>query len=112
MKRVASHCIYLPDFGYLHQMVIELEQGVVTGIAPLLGEPADTSWLPGVIVLLPAPDVAWRFLSPDDFPCVAVAPQRAEQIRQLSIGRRAAYCAAFDFSRWQAVGGTPHIQWL
>ena len=108
MKRVATHSVYLPDGGYLHRMVVELEQGIVTAIYPLDGELEDTSWLPGVIVLPPAPDVAWAFQS-----LPQLQPHTPQQtLLQQALGRRAAYCADFDFSRWQAADETPHIQWL
>ena len=112
MKRVASHSVYLPDGGYLYRMVLELEQGVVTGIYPLDGELENTSWLPGIIILPLAPEAAWRFLPPGQFVRSESSKTHPEALMQQALGRRAAYCADFDFSCWQAVGGTQHIQWL
>lgn len=109
MYRVASHSVYLPDVGYFHRMVVELEQGVVTAIYPLDGELECTSWLPGVIVIPPTPEAEWTFRLPDEL--VHSIPA-CSMLWQQALGRRAAYCADFDFSRWQAAGGTPHIQWL
>lgn len=109
MYRVASHSVYLPDAGYFHRMVVELEQGVVTAIYPLEGELENTSWLPGIIVIPPAPEAEWSFLAPDE---LAHSVTTRPMLWQQALGRRAAYCADFDFIHWQAAGGTPHIQWL
>lgn len=117
MIRVATHSLYLPDGGYLHRMVVELEQGLVTAIYPLDGELENTSWLPGVIVLPPAPEAEWTFRSPEAFMGSENARFQSQQplyhlLLQRALGRRAAYCPNFDFSRWQAADEIPHIQWL
>ncbi len=112
MKRVATHAVYLPDAGYLRRMVVELEQGIVLRIYPLQGELEDTSWLPGLIVLPSRPEEVWQYDIPDAFSSTANLTAHNEELMQRAIGRRAAYCASFDFSCWQAADGTPHIQWL
>lgn len=51
MKRYAAHFVFLPEKGYLKQYVVEVEQGVVVSIFPLVEEVEDVEWFPGVIIL-------------------------------------------------------------
>lgn len=52
MKRYASHFLFLPEYGYLKQYVIETEEGCVVHAFPLTEEIENVEWLPGAIVLL------------------------------------------------------------
>ncbi len=52
MKRYASHFLFLPEYGYLKQHVIEMEEEHVFSISPLTEETENTEWFPGVIALL------------------------------------------------------------
>lgn len=51
MIRYASHYVYLPDYGFLKQHVVEMLDGHVTALFPLTSEIENTEWQPGVIVL-------------------------------------------------------------
>lgn len=52
MKRYASHFLFLPEYGFLKQYVIETEEGCVVHAFPLTEEIENVEWLPGAIVLL------------------------------------------------------------
>lgn len=56
MKRYASHFLFLPEYGYLKQSVVETQNGVAVCIFPLTEEIEDVEWLPGAIALLPNPE--------------------------------------------------------
>ncbi len=51
MIRYAAHYVYLPDYGFLKQHVVEMLDGHVTALFPLTSEIENTEWQPGVIVL-------------------------------------------------------------
>lgn len=112
MKRVAAHALYLPDVGYLRRMVVELDQGIALRVYPLQGELEDTLWLPGLLVLPSHPDKPFHYAAPESFPTSANGALYSEEVMQRAIGRKVAYCASFDFSRWRPADETLHIQWL
>lgn len=112
MKRVAAHALYLPDVGYLRRMVVELDQGIALRLYPLQDELEDTLWLPGLLILPSHPDEPLHYAAPDSFPTSADGAVQSEELMQRAIGRRVAYCASFDFSRWRPADETLHIQWL
>ena len=51
MIRYAAHYVYLPDYGFLKQHVVEMLDGHVIALFPLTSEIENTEWQPGVIVL-------------------------------------------------------------
>lgn len=51
MIRYAAHYVYLPDYGFLKQHVVEMQNGHVTALFSLTSEIENTEWQPGVIVL-------------------------------------------------------------
>lgn len=51
MIRYAAHYVYLPDYGFLKQHVVEMLDGHVTALFSLTSEVENTEWQPGVIVL-------------------------------------------------------------
>lgn len=51
MIRYAAHFVYLPDYGFLKQYVVEMRDGHVIALFPLTSEIENTEWQPGVIVL-------------------------------------------------------------
>ncbi|KAA6350693.1 hypothetical protein EZS27_001921 [termite gut metagenome] len=52
VKRYASHFLLLPEYGFLKQCVVEIEQeGDVLRIFPLWEELETVEWHPGVILL-------------------------------------------------------------
>lgn len=54
MKRFASHYLFLPEYGFLKQYIVEMNNaGVITCITPLICEQESVSWLPGIIVFVP-----------------------------------------------------------
>ena len=112
MKRVAAHALYIPDVGYLRRMVVELDQGIALRVYPLQGEMEDTLWLPGLLVLPSHPDEPFHYAAPEPFPTSANGALYSKELMQRAIGRRVAYCASFDFSRWRPADETLHIQWL
>lgn len=116
MRRYASHLIYLPDAGCLRQMVVEMEGEFVVQIYPLTEEVADTSWLPGVIILPASEDEVVHFNSLRQMATTpSVTLPESEVLVHYNIlvkGRRAAYCAHFNFTSFQPADETPHIQWL
>ena len=52
MKRFASHYLFLPEHGWMKQMVVEIENDHVSRIFPLSEESERVQWMPGVSVLL------------------------------------------------------------
>lgn len=56
MIRYAAHYVYLPDYGFLKQHVVEMLDGHVTALFPLTSEIENTEWQPGVIVLTASED--------------------------------------------------------
>lgn len=59
MKRFASHYLLLPDIGFVKQQVIEVDgEGIVVDIFPLTEEIESVEWMPGVIVLITADQLA------------------------------------------------------
>ena len=116
MRRFASHLIYLPDVGSLRQMVVEMEGSIVVQLFPLTEEIADTSWLPGIIILPPSEDEAFHFDLLRQMAASQSVTFPQEQLLAhynfLAKGRRAAYCAHFNFTLYQPADETPHIQWL
>lgn len=59
MKRYASHRLCIAGKGFLpHRYVVETEEGRVSRLFPLEGEPEDTEWLPGALLLLPENQIA------------------------------------------------------
>lgn len=54
MKRFASHYLYLPSCGFLKQYVVEFGMNdYIAALYPLKEEVESTSWVSGVIILLP-----------------------------------------------------------
>lgn len=54
MKRFASHYLFLPEYGFLKQYIVDIDNaGVITCIAPLVHEQEAVSWLPGLISFIP-----------------------------------------------------------
>ena len=52
MKRFASHYLYLPQYGFLKQHVIEVKSsGEINRIFPLIDEMSSVEWLPGVLIV-------------------------------------------------------------
>lgn len=49
MRRYSAHYIEVPGQGFLKKQVIEVEDGQMVRVFPLVGEPASTEWLPGVL---------------------------------------------------------------
>lgn len=58
MKRYASHFIFIPEYGYLKQYVVEVEEGYAVSVFPLTEEIEGVEWFPGVIALLTERDNA------------------------------------------------------
>ena len=61
MKRFASHYLFLPEHGWMKQMVVEIENDNVSRIFPLSEESERVQWMPGVSVLLSDADVTKDF---------------------------------------------------
>jgi hypothetical protein len=61
MKRFASHYLFLPEHGWMKQMVVEIENDNVSRIFPLSEESERVQWMPGVSVLLSDTDVTKDF---------------------------------------------------
>lgn len=71
--RFAAHYIFIPNHGYLKQYGVELVEGDVVRIFPLVEEVEDTEWLPGVIALFePTDSQVWDMIPVflDSIPCV------------------------------------------
>ena len=68
MKKYASHYIQTIDNQYLKQYIVEISDGQVIGLLPLLEEVESVEWLPGIIELKSFDDkiVAYH-LFPFDF---------------------------------------------
>lgn len=56
MERFAANYLYLPDYGFLKQGVMERE-GDTIRIYPLKEEIEAVVWVPGIICMLPAKDI-------------------------------------------------------
>lgn len=68
IKRFASHYIITPNYSYLKQYVIEVNDGYVVNFFMLTEEIESVEWLPGVIELIQdGKQIRAYHLSPFDF---------------------------------------------
>lgn len=130
MKRYASHFLFLSEYGYYKQYVIETEEGCVVRMFPLTEEIENVEWLPGAIILLNEEE-----LKELDNKSTDISPQNKSSkipeellmnseriivkfrknslaILPYSIGGAlrlfAVYFSKFDISTLLPVAGTPH----
>ncbi|NDV59754.1 hypothetical protein [Bacteroides sp. 519] len=64
MKRFAANYIYIPEYGFLKQYVVE-EKGDGILLFPLTEEIEAVSWMQGIICLLPVTEEVQTVLNPE-----------------------------------------------
>ncbi|WP_294605801.1 hypothetical protein [uncultured Bacteroides sp.] len=114
MKRYAAHFIFIPEYGYLKQYVVEVEKGCVVSVFPLTEEMEGVEWFPGVIALLTDKDDISAKLHDIFQKQKEVLKKVPETLyKEPFFARLVPYLFyPFDFTTMQPVGGTRHRQLL
>lgn len=111
IKRFASHFIFLPEYGFLKQYVIEVEEGQVVSTFPLTEEIEGVEWFPGVIALLHEEGAVSSGKYSDIFQKSGEVLQELPEVlrkEQLPAGMTAYLFYPFDFTTMLPAGGTRH----
>lgn len=104
MIRYAAHYVYLPDYGFLKQYVVEIREGRISALFPLSSEIENTEWQPGVIAIVAseeeARDLLFRKKNLLDKVPADIVGRLADRMPVLLF--------PFDFTTMVPVAGTQH----
>lgn len=104
MIRYAAHYVYLPDYGFLKQHVVEIREGRISALFPLSSEIENTEWQPGVIAIVASEEdarsLSFRKKNLLDKVPADVAGRLADWVSVLLF--------PFDFTAMVPVAGTRH----
>lgn len=106
MKRYATHFLFLPEYGYLKQYVIETEEGRVVHMFPLTEEIENVEWLPGAIILLNQEELLYSERIHVKFrkKLLSILPPSVDRVLRLF----PLYFSQFDITTMLPVAGTRH----
>ena len=106
MIRYAAHYVYLPDYGFLKQHVVEMLDGHVIALFPLTSEIENTEWQPGVIVLTASEHEVDASL----FRVKTLLEEVPSDVKDKLSQWIPILLFPFDFTRMEPVAGTLHIR--